>query len=596
MQGGFTLDVANLDLTATVADNDYEPNSDTLTFVGDANERHTFTIYVNGDKKVEADEAFGAQITAGPVTPLASDIMVTTEVGRFDLDFHTAKIFNDDSAKVTLTGAEVVTEGDSGNTFVKYTATLDNPVAGGFKIPFSTLSGSASNTSDFVDNDQTLTFNGNAGESKSVTVRVLGDELVEADETFYVSLGDFTNTSFGGDLSVSGSPKVVTIENDDQAKVTLSGGTAKVEGDSGKVAFTFDATLDADVDGGFTVAYSTDDGTATAADNDYQDNDGTLYFGGTNGETRTITVEVVGDTVGEAHEYFLVNLGSVLPDKSGISIDTSGSPQKGTITNDDEGVLFLDIGDGEIDEGAGTLEVEVALSNVKGASVTVDYVVSAGTATAGDDFTASSGTLSFAAGELTKVIQIPIVDDNVAEAAETISIALSNPSGVIFGNPDSAHVTIIDNEPAPKVAFNGSTISLSESAGNAVVELTLSGPSQAPITVEFAAAGDSAKAGEDFEAILQKVIFAPGETTATATIQILPDNIYERDETLLVSLNNVKNGELGAVVNAAVTIEEDDPVPSIIVSDVTVIEQDSGEQVMNFEVQLSALAGRRSYC
>ena len=85
-------------------------------------------------------------------------------------------------------------EGDSGTTDFVFTAVLDNPVAGGFKIAYNTESGTAIVGSDLDDEDDVLTFSGSAGETEKIIVKVKGDQLVEADETFTVSLGAISNT------------------------------------------------------------------------------------------------------------------------------------------------------------------------------------------------------------------------------------------------------------------------------------------------------------------------------------------------------------------------------------------------------------------
>ena len=70
------------------------------------------------------------------------------------------------------------------------------------------------------------------------------------------------------------------------------------------------------------MAYTTNDGTATAANNDYVDNDGSLTFAGTSGETKTITVLVNGDTTVEPNETFTVALGAI----SGLAAGVPGAP------------------------------------------------------------------------------------------------------------------------------------------------------------------------------------------------------------------------------------------------------------------------------
>ena len=77
-------------------------------------------------------------------------------------------------------------------------------------------------------------------------------------------------------------------------------------------------------------------------------------------------------------------------------------------------------------EASGPFALTVRRSGDATAASTVAYATSDGTATAGQDYTASSGTLTFAAGELVKTIQVPVTNDTTPEADETLQIALSS--------------------------------------------------------------------------------------------------------------------------------------------------------------------------
>lgn len=84
--------------------------------------------------------------------------------------------------------------------------------------------------------------------------------------------------------------------------------------------------------GGFTIAYNTNDGTATVADLDYQDNDGTIIFAGTAGESHDIVVQINGDLKVEANETFTVTLGAITGGSNPGVISSAGSPQQARST------------------------------------------------------------------------------------------------------------------------------------------------------------------------------------------------------------------------------------------------------------------------
>ena len=97
-----------------------------------------------------------------------------------------------------------------------------------------------------------------------------------------------------------------------------------------------------------------------------------------------------------------------------------------------------------------TLDFVVTLARATDKAVTVDYATSDGTATAGSDYTASRGTLTFAPGETTKTVPIPVLDDAIDEGEETMRLTLSSPSGVKLGDA-VATGTISNSDPLQKM-------------------------------------------------------------------------------------------------------------------------------------------------
>ena len=100
----------------------------------------------------------------------------------------------------------------------------------------------------------------------------------------------------------------------------------------------------------------------------------------------------------------------------------------------------------EGDTGSQSLNFTVTLSVASTSTVTVNYATANGTATAGSDYTATSGTLSFAAGETSKTITVSVLGDKTVESNENFTLVLSSPSGATLGSTASATVTIIDND------------------------------------------------------------------------------------------------------------------------------------------------------
>src|SRR5262249_36977836 len=146
-----------------------------------------------------------------------------------------------------------------------------------------------------------------------------------------------------------------------------------------------------------TVNYATAAGTATAG-TDYQSKTGTLSFSpGTT--TQTITVTVNGDTTPEQDETLLVNLSSP------VNVTIADSQAVGTI-QDDDSLVVDDPTVVEGDAGPAVLHYTVRLLAARDSDVTVRYATANGTATAGTDYLATSGLLTFAAGQTSKTVDV----------------------------------------------------------------------------------------------------------------------------------------------------------------------------------------------
>ncbi len=176
-----------------------------------------------------------------------------------------------------------------------------------------------------------------------------------------------------------------------------------------------------------TVDYTSANGTATAG-SDYTTQSGTLTFA-PGVTTQPISVLIVGDLSDEPNETFSVTLSS----PAGARLGTIPSTTV-TITDDDAPPIISWQGaNTNVGEAAGSALVPVVLSVPSAFTVTVAYATSNGTATAGSDYTTTSGTLTFAPGQTSLNISIPITNDATAEANETVNLTLSSPTNASIG-------------------------------------------------------------------------------------------------------------------------------------------------------------------
>jgi len=428
---------------------------------------------------------------------------------------------------------------------------------------------------DYVATSDTLTFA--PGEtSKQVDVTVNGDALNEADESFNVELFNGVNTVVVDPLGVG------TIDNDDALPSVVIGDATLTEGAAGTRTESFVVSLSNVSGRSVSVGFTTTDGTATAG-LDYVAKSGTLLLNP--GQTSAlVSVTINGDLLNESDETFFVDLVSAA---NGAIDDSEG---QGNITNDDP-LPQLSIDDVALSEGnAGTKTAvfTVRLSSASGQTVSVDWTSANDTATAGQDYVAGSGTLSFAPGVTTRTISVAINGDAVDEPTESFDVDLSNPIHGSIGDGHGVGTIIADDSSLP--GLNIDDVSVAESdAGNTTLTMTvtLDNTSAQPITVNYATAGNTATSGTDFQATSGTLTFDPGQTFKTIDIAINGDTLFEPDETLFVTLSGAVNAFV-ADGQGVGTIADDDTSPSLSIGDVSVVEGNAGTKLASFSVTLSA--------
>ena len=177
---------------------------------------------------------------------------------------------------------------------------------------------------------------------------------------------------------------------------------------------------------------------------------------------------------------------------------------------------------------------------------TVSFATSNGTATAGSDYTETSGTLTFTQGQTIKTLRVPVIDDALDENSETVNLTLSNPTGFTLGSKNTASLTILDNDPSPTISVDDVTVGEGDSGfTEAQIMLRLSAPSGRTVSVRFATFGGSASPGVDFENVFNlTVTFNPGEATKAVPVRILGDTFLEPDEVFFANLTLPSNATL----------------------------------------------------
>jgi len=196
--------------------------------------------------------------------------------------------------------------------------------------------------------------------------------------------------------------------------------------------------------------------------------------------------------------------------------------------------------------------------------VSVIYETIDGTAEAGSDYIAKKDTLTFGPNETHQYIEITIIDDYEWEPDETFFVKLHIPEGfndkVEIGHHSIAEVTIINDDEPGTLEFNKPSHIMKESCGQAQIEVERTNGADGKIEVTWKTKDQSALHGKDFIGGEGTLIFDHGETIKTIDIEIVNDHMFEKDETFMIELLEVKTpgAKLGRLKRSVVTIVSDD--------------------------------------
>ncbi len=236
--------------------------------------------------------------------------------------------------------------------------------------------------------------------------------------------------------------------------------------------------------------------------------------------------------------------GDSLPD---VAVTNYYSSEVSVLVNDGNwpalGAPSISINDVTVTEGnTGTVNTTftLGLSAAYGQPVTIHYKTADGSATAGSDYMATSGDVTFGIGQTIKTITIAALGDRLAEPTENFVVNLSAPINVTIADGQGIGI-ILDNE--PRISINDVTVTEGNTGTvNATFTVSLSVAYDVPVTVHYQTANGTATAGSDYAAASGDVKIAAGQTTKTFTVAVIGDRSAEPTETLVVNLSAASNG------------------------------------------------------
>jgi hypothetical protein len=497
----------------------------------------TFTVDVAADGVSEPDtESYSVKLS-NPQRATIDTASVTTTI-------------NDRSPLPKIKEIRDVTtaEGNSGSSFAEIEVIVEPASERTITIDYAAAEGgTATPGSDYVLAPGRLTYEPGVT-SQKIKVEVKGDTLFEPDETVIVSLVQLSNVAPADNGDFQGR---VTIDDDDSALTPTVPDAEVEEGNSGDVDLVFKVTL-----GGprpaTTFNYRTVSLTANASD--YVEVGGAQisFPAGADPFTRNVPIRIKVDTVDELDETLRLEI--LDPTKDPADPAAIVATAIGKIKNDDNNskLAINDVNFDEPTDAPGSMKFTVTLLPASGREVSAQWSTANGTAAAGSDYTASSGTLVFAPGQTSKEIVVPVLSDSVNEENETFFVNLSG-SGAVVGDPQGLG-TIVDKNAPPSLSISDTA---AKEGGGALFVVTLAGNTLRTVTVRFKTVDGSARAGSDYQARIGTLTFAPGEKTKELEVGIIDDPVSEGTEDFFMSIEDAVNATV-TKANGRATIEAND--------------------------------------
>ena len=547
------------DGTASAAGGDYTATTTVVEF-GAGEFTKTILVPITADFVVEGTETVNLSLT----TPLPSGLTGSPTLGTIgtaalqivEAQFRigvTAPVVGEGGGQATIT---IVREGDlSGTSTIDY-VTMDGTATGPDYVPV------AGGQLTFTPGMSVLTFD----------VAIAEDGFVEGDERFDLVFTNPVGGTIARESCATATPAapaqvanctvtVAVLDNDAGGVLSFSQAVYDVNENAGTATITV-RRLGGSA-GNVTVDFATSDGTA-AAGVDYGATTQTLAFG--LGESvKTVSVPVLGGTLGVRT--------AALRLRNATGGATIGTPSSAALRisdlNNSVGFAFVGFA---VNESVGSAAVTLRRTGTSGV-VTVQLATSDGSAVAGSDYASVNTIVTFAAGATTATVMVPITSDAIVEGNETLTLTLSNPTNAsiatdscLVGTPIActASVTILDDDQGGVIEFTGASYTVAENAGNVLVTLSRTGGLAGGVSVTFGATTGTA-APLDFNVPSTTVNFGPGQSTATALVNIVDNFIADADRTINLALSAPQpSGQSGSPIlglrtTAVLTIVDNEP-------------------------------------
>jgi hypothetical protein len=544
-----TVQIATKDPGTALAFADFGFGAAVLTFAPGERTK-TFPVAIVNDALEETDEDFLVCLNA----PSEGSSIGPRQTAR-------VLIIDNDTAGRFSFSAAMYTVSELSNS-VRVLVRRTGGGAGSARVRVTSMDDTADEDDDYGGVDEEFTFGSNVVE-QAITLPIYGDMLAEGDETFRVSLSIPEDS--GGALPGPITNATVKII-DDEISIGFRSLTYS-NSEAGPVA-NITVERSGPLTAAAAVQYATTDDTAQAG-HDYLGTNGTLHLPAGLPQ-KTFAVRLINDALVEGNETVRLALHS--PSNALLVVEKTNAVL--TIgDNDRGGVLQFSSTNITATEAARLATLTVTRTDGLASNVTVCLILEDGPEVGGavnpDDYTPTNtaGTvtnkivLAFRVGEPSKLVRVPLLNDQLAEGIETFRARLEEPTGgASLGTRSNTVVQIRDNDQGGKINFSRAAYTVNENGTNLLVTIARTGGAASNVTVIFKSFSNAtATAGVDFTAATTPITFGPGQTSTNILVPIQQDDFAEGDERFQLSLMDpLGGGMIGPVSNAVVTIVDDE--------------------------------------
>lgn len=543
---------------------DFTIPSGTVTIAGTSTDSKgstaTVSIPVTNDSLPEHTETIVLTITPDPSY-------------RVYLDGQAVMRLKDDDAEpvaVSIHSSKLAEPTDDSSFYLSRAGTTGN-----LTVAY-TMAGTATNGTDYQSLPGTAVIPDGAS-GVDITVTPIEDSLREGTET--VTLRLTPGNGYGFETSEA----TLLLEDNDLASSLPSMGFASATGSTTEApdpvngAFRdIEVTMPSAMPNPVSVDYIMRGGTATGDDVDWSfvdaSNGNSLIRSGTlrfnpGSTSQKLRIRIHNDGVVEGSETIVIDLVNLNTGGSGVRL--SGTRYRHTLTVTDHAsanpvprVSFLMAATTRQESDGGEPLLTAVLDAPSAGTVTVRYAVG-GTATPGSDFTLAPGTLTFAPGEMFRKLPLVLIADGLPELAETIVVTLSNPTAATLGSISTHTITVTDaSAPVVTVTASPATVEEDSSSSGSFTVTRSGGLLSAPLPVSFSLGGTAAS-GTDFIPLPSSVVIPAGQTQISLPVSPVADLMEEGDETVVFTITDAPDYDLGSPSEATVTILDDDAPPVV---------------------------------